>query len=728
MATYLVKLRNLRFYQRIVGNLRSKLIWSFSMVAVLSLLIGVSAIVSVNLGNAQLQGLIGVGQREPELLQRALASFVSARTNDITFLRVYPEQGFTFALAEYVEPWRSEIETLNATLFELKTLADENGNLLLSQEEIAEIDSIIVSVDTYAGQFEGVVDTIRQQVEGTEFIDSFSENTIALEGLIASLERPDLDVALMRIRQLELDFLLMGGDEDVVAEHTAAVGEFRKPLVDIEADSITKSEIQRSVATYTSQFKSFVNSTRLIEGNLRDYEALANSAEAEIRNKLSTAVATGNAASTAAVTTFRRSVVTLAILSAISFVVSLLAALAIARSVNSQVSSILDMFRRLQAGDFSARASVTSVDELGEIAESVNAVMDNNATLIQTREESEAIQQSIAQLRSDISNVAQGDLTTEAQVTQNITGAIADSFNIMIEQLREVITQVRDASVQVSSSANEIQTTAEHLSLGSQQQSAQILDTTSAIDEMSVSIQRVSENAAVCATVSQQARTNTELGAHAVQQAIGSIQDIRTLVDSTAGSLNRLDTNIQRLDEVVRSIDRIAERSGILAINASIQAAASSNRGKFILVAREVDELAKQSGEAVQQISQLVRQIQYSTYTATTAIRQTSPEIRQGIHLAGVAGEQLAKIEAVADRLVELIQQISQAARQQARGSETIARSMADISQVTQQNANGTQQTTVSIGNLARLAHDLQTSVSRFKLSNESLHRQFAGD
>lgn len=322
-------------------------------------------------------------------------------------------------------------------------------------------------------------------------------------------------------------------------------------------------------------------------------------------------------------------------------------------------------------------------------------------------------------LLEEIAGVADRDLTVKAEVTADMTGAIADSFNMMILQLREIIAEVQDTTLQVSASANEVQATAEHLASGSEEQASQIVDTSAAIDEMAVSIQQVSENAALSATVGEQAVSNARQGAEAVGNTIEGMNRIRQQVQETAKRIKRLGESSQEIGEIVQLIGDIADRTSILALNASIQAAMAGEAGRgFAVVAEEVERLAERSTEATKQIDNLIRTIQNETYETIASMETMTNEVVEGSELAYEAGQTLTEIESVSSKLGELIQSISLAAKQQARGSETIARSMNDIAGVTQQTAAGTKQAAVSINNLAVLADNLRGSVSTFKLAD----------
>jgi twitching motility protein PilJ len=383
----------------------------------------------------------------------------------------------------------------------------------------------------------------------------------------------------------------------------------------------------------------------------------------------------------------------------------------------------MDLFSQIGMGNYAARAEVTTGDEFGILSTSLNAMLDNTLALIQTSEERDAMQGSIMKLLEEISGVAEGDLTAEAEVTADITGAIADSFNFMISQLRDIISGVQEATLQASSSANEIQTTAEHLAQGSEAQAMQISDTAAAVEEMAVSIQQVSENAALSATVGEQALTNAQRGAQAVQETIEEMNRIRDQVQETAKRIKRLGESSQEIGEIMQLIGDIADRTSILALNASIQAAMAGEAGRgFAVVAEEVERLAERSTEATKQITTLIRTIQNETNEAVAAMEATTQEVVAGSQLANQAGQALSEIEGVSNRLAELIQSISLAAKQQARGSETLAMSMDEIAEVTQQTAAGTKQAAVSINSLAFLADELRASVSAFKLPGGDGH------
>lgn len=401
----------------------------------------------------------------------------------------------------------------------------------------------------------------------------------------------------------------------------------------------------------------------------------------------------------------------------LSFILGLVFSFLISRLITNQIVDMRRVFQSVEAENFSARATVMGSDELGRLANGLNNLLDNTLGLIQSRDERDRIQAGVTKLLMEVSDVAQGDLTVEAEVTADMTGAIADSFNYMIEELRKVISNVQETSVQVGSSAAEIQATAENLARGSESQAQQVLETSAAIDEMTVSIQQVSENAALSATVAEQARSNARQGTQAVGKTIEGMNAIRQQVQESAKRIKRLGESSQEIGEIVQLIGDIADRTSILALNASIQAAMAGDAGRgFAVVAGEVERLAERSAEATKRIGTLIKSVQSETNEAVAAMETMTREVVVGSNLANEAEVALSEIEGVSNKLAELIQNISLSSKQQARGSESIAKAMNEISDVIQQTAAGTKQASVSIRNLSELTDNLRGSVSTFKL------------
>jgi twitching motility protein PilJ len=401
----------------------------------------------------------------------------------------------------------------------------------------------------------------------------------------------------------------------------------------------------------------------------------------------------------------------------VALLFSLATAFVIVRGISGQVNSLSYLVKQLDLGNVDARAEVISQDELGALAASFNTTLDNTRGLMQSRAERDSIQRSIMRLLEEVSTVAEGDLTREAAVTEDITGAIADSFNFMIVELRRVIGQVKEVTVQVTNAATTTQTNSSELVQKAEQQSEQIHITAQALEEMTTSIQEVSQGAMLSASVAQQSLVNARQGARAVQDTIKGMNRIREQVQETSGHIRRLGESSQEIGEIVQLIDEIADQTSILALNASIQAATAGEAGRgFAVVAEEIEQLAERASQATAKISSLVKSIQAGTNEAISAMEENNKEAVEGSKLALQAGQSLTEIENVSERLAELIQNISQASRKQTNSSETLSKAMTDISHIIKETTTGIQQSAVTINGLTSLADDLRSSVASFKL------------
>ncbi|MBX3690862.1 methyl-accepting chemotaxis protein [Dokdonella sp.] len=326
-------------------------------------------------------------------------------------------------------------------------------------------------------------------------------------------------------------------------------------------------------------------------------------------------------------------------------------------------------------------------------------------------------QEAILRLLDEMGSLAEGDLTVKATVTEDITGAIADSINFAVEALRSLVTTINETAVQVSAAAQETQATAMHLAEAAEHQAQQITSASAAINEIAVSIDEVSKNSAESAEVAQRSVQIAAKGAGIVRQTIQGMDSIRDQIQETSKRIKRLGESSQEIGSIVELINDIAEQTNILALNAAIQAASAGEAGRgFAVVADEVQRLAERSANATKRIETLVQTIQSDTNEAVSSMEQTTAEVVAGARLAEDAGLALGEIEKVSHDLADLIQNISSAARQQSAAATNISATMNVIQEITTQTSVGASQTAESIGNLAQLASDLRRSVADFKL------------
>ncbi|HBX56431.1 methyl-accepting chemotaxis protein [Pseudomonas sp. UBA2684] len=344
-------------------------------------------------------------------------------------------------------------------------------------------------------------------------------------------------------------------------------------------------------------------------------------------------------------------------------------------------------------------------------------VRETNRRLSETAEKNERNQAAILRLLDEIADLADGDLTVAATVTEDFTGAIADSINYSIDQLRDLVATINLTAVQVAGAAQETQATAMHLAEASEHQAQEIAGASAAINEMAVSIDQVSANASESSAVAERSVAIANKGNEVVHNTITGMDNIREQIQDTSKRIKRLGESSQEIGDIVSLINDIADQTNILALNAAIQASMAGDAGRgFAVVADEVQRLAERSSAATKQIEALVKTIQTDTNEAVISMEQTTSEVVRGARLAQDAGVALEEIEKVSKTLAALIQNISNAARQQASSAGHISNTMNVIQEITSQTSSGTTATAKSIGNLAKMASEMRKSVSGFTL------------
>jgi twitching motility protein PilJ len=331
--------------------------------------------------------------------------------------------------------------------------------------------------------------------------------------------------------------------------------------------------------------------------------------------------------------------------------------------------------------------------------------------------QNERNQQAILRLLDELSSLADGDLTVQATVTEDITGAIADSINYAIEALRELVTTINHSAIKLDAATRQTQALSTHLAKASSAQSKQIGAASESVAEMAASTEEVSGNAERSADVARHSVDIAHKGGDAVRRTIDGMNAIRENIQETSKRIKRLGESSQEIGNIVELINDIAEQTNILALNASIQASMAGEAGRgFAVVADEVQRLAERAANATRQIEVLVRTIQADTNEAVVSMERTTTDVVGGALLAENAGAALEEIEQVSNQIASLVQNISASARHQATSSQSISRNMQVLREISSQTAESTTATSDSIGKLAELAAQLRKSVTGFRL------------
>src|SRR5690349_8909798 len=343
---------------------------------------------------------------------------------------------------------------------------------------------------------------------------------------------------------------------------------------------------------------------------------------------------------------------------------------------------------------------------------------DSRRRAEQSERQNRLNQDAIMRLLDEIGNLASGDLTVRAKVTEHMTGAIADSINYTIDELRRLVAGITRAAEHVNSATHEAQSVSAELLHAAQKQATEIQGTGQAVAHMAQSMNQVSANANDSAKVAETSLSAANKGAQAVQNAIRGMNDIREQIQETSKRIKRLGESSQEIGEIVQLISDITEQTNVLALNAAIQAASAGEAGRgFTVVAEEVQRLAERSGEATKHIGAIVKSIQRDTQDAVDAMERSTRGVVEGTRTADEADRALREIETVSNRLAELIGSISNATRTQASSADQVAGKMKIILGVTQLTTEGTKKTAASAARLTQLADGLRSSVAGFKLA-----------
>jgi twitching motility protein PilJ len=343
-------------------------------------------------------------------------------------------------------------------------------------------------------------------------------------------------------------------------------------------------------------------------------------------------------------------------------------------------------------------------------------------TSVEQSQQNERNQQAILRLLDELGSLADGDLSVEATVTEDITGAIADSINYAIEKLRELVATINDTAILVDSAAKQTESTASHMARAAENQAAEINAATGSVVSMASSIEEVSGNAERSSDVARHSVDVAHKGGEAVRRTIDGMNTIRETIQDTSKRIKRLGESSQEIGNIVELINDIAEQTNILALNASIQASMAGEAGRgFAVVADEVQRLAERSTNATKQIEVLVRTIQADTNEAVVSMERSTTDVVGGALLAENAGAALDEIEQVSNQIANLVQNISSSARQQAGSAADVTRRTTKLKEISLQTGKATTATAAAISKLSELASQLRQTVAGFTLPSSAM-------
>lgn len=398
------------------------------------------------------------------------------------------------------------------------------------------------------------------------------------------------------------------------------------------------------------------------------------------------------------------------------------------RQAKRSIENLQQQFDLVSQGDLNARATAYSSDDLGQLAAGFNqmarVILTTTSEAQRKAQEQEQakedLQRQVIRLLDDVEGAARGDLTVQAEVTADVLGAVADSFNLTIQNLREIVQQVSAAALQVTKSSSDNEMFARSLSADALRQAEELAVTLNSVQVMTESIQRVADSAREAEEVARSASATALRGGEAVERTVAGILEIRETVAETTRKVKRLAESSQEISKIVALISQIASRTNLLALNASIEAARAGEAGRgFAIVADEVRQLADRAAKASKEIEQIVLQIQGETSSVMTAMEEGTQQVIEGTRLAEQAKRSLEDIIQVSNRIDVLVRSITADTVEQTETSRAVAQVMQSVELTAQETSQESQRVSASLQNLVGVARDLLTSVERFKVEGE---------
>ncbi|WP_310599238.1 methyl-accepting chemotaxis protein [Desulfobulbus sp.] len=693
-------------------NIRGKLMVAFAVMIILTLVVIVIATLSQRFANTTIDELVRVHGKIARLSLDIEKTVRVMNGYEKDFLLNYNRIGIAEAKNQYLNKFIAAGGEAYQKLYEIQQSP-------IDAKEKASAQHAMDAINNYLATFMSTVNILELQVN-PEFgeLTKLRQSVDILRQSMATVASPTLQ-ALFQSLLFHMQEYTIAPDSQFGERVLGEAKSFREAIGSWAENPALQGALLAQIGDFTKWFADVVKTDETISNRIQAYQQAVKQAEPVIQAFLKNA--TDNEARAVvrmeeATALVQKIVIGVGIAAVL---LGLLISFGLSKGLTRQINLIMELLSEMGMGNFKARTEVVSRDELGEMASALNGMLDSITALIQSQEERDAIQDSIMKLMNEISDLTEGDLTARAEVTEDITGAIADSFNTMAEQFGDIVRQVQSATFSVDATATDVSRRTTDLAVKSTDQAQQVSAAIKALNDMAASIRQVSEHAARSAEVSEMSRSNAREGADAVDKTNRAMDEIREQINETARSIKRLGESSMEIGNVVEIINNIADRTSILALNASIQAAMAGDAGYgFAVVAEEVQRLAESSSNSTKQIDMLVKSIQSEIKDVSNRMDESIGKVVQGSRLADGAHEKLQQIETVSNQLADLIEAITQAAAQQVQMSENLVENMVVVGGVSDETSKTSQETAGLMNLLNATAHKLREAVETFKIEN----------
>lgn len=591
---------------------------------------------------------------------------------------------------------------------------------LLSPEDVA----LITRLQGTTGEYQKLVKTAMSQQEREGLTEDqglqgeFREAVHEVEQQVNDAKALRLLAGMLTLRRHEKDFLLRGRDE-YLEQHRTAMDEFYSELAAARLDAATTQSIRGSIAKYADKFAALVASTKergrletLWRAKYREVEPLETQLSAR-KNQLVAAEQR-----TAFVTRT-------AVMGAVALLLVLVAALVYAilanirASLGASLGSLLGAIKRLAGGDASARSQVKSGDEMQELSSSFDRLLDERvAVALRAEQENEQLNNSVIGVLQSVSNLSKRDLTVRVPVTQDVIGTVADSINQLAEETGRVLGQVTRIAGTVGDASQQVRARAEAVNKTASDERQSVARMLKQLEGAVQTQASVNELAGVSNRTAGEVSKATETALSTVQNTVRGMDTIRESIGEMEKRIKRLAERSQEIGQIVSLITTISERTHVLSLNASMQAATAGEAGKgFAVVAEQVQRLADNSQQATLQIANLVQNIQIETADTINSVNRAIDQVVRGSEMANQSGQQMRETREATSRLVELVERISASTQEQARITESLRQGAQAIDASTRETAQQLTHQAKVTESLVGASRSLVESVSVFKLT-----------